>query len=42
MLRHRNVQHAGGDPQMRAHIASDLTVIAQPAKPVGTAAFLPN
>ena len=31
--RHRvNVQHAGGDPQMRAHIAAHLAVIAQPAK----------
>ena len=31
--RHRvNVQHAGGDPQMRAHIATHLAVIAQPAK----------
>ncbi|MND87974.1 hypothetical protein D3C80_799850 [compost metagenome] len=27
-----DVQHACGDPQMRAHIASHLTVIAQPAK----------
>ena len=31
--RHRvNVQHAGGDPQMGAHIAAHLPVIAQPAK----------
>ena len=27
-----HVQHAGGDPQMRAHIATHLAVIAQPAK----------
>ena len=31
--RHRvHVQHAGGDPQMGAHIAAHLPVIAQPAK----------
>ncbi len=30
-----NVQHTGGDPQMGAHVAADLTVIAQPAKASG-------